>query len=157
MTHDMGFVRTTMDSCVFTRVYDEAGAKRVTVGFYVDDGRTWNTVAARSHRDAFYDALEERFKIRKVNSDFFLGMDIVDRTLSSITLSSLTFIMALFEKVSDKPLSAYKQFHTPADPRLMDFYEAAFQLHIIPSITFVWPKVSHACRRACVGRSYYAS
>ena len=98
--------------------------ERFVCTLYVDDGRTWDNCNALC--DAFYDRLGRRFAITMADLTFTLGMDI---SLGEgwLHLISSTFILGLGAKWLDYPIGEYEILDTPAHPKLLDYYEAAFQ------------------------------
>ena len=128
---DESFLRCDSDACLFDRVLTVG---RITLNLYVDDGSTWDSNATEC--DAFYERLGRRFTITGDPGVFFLGMDHIDHACGSLTLCSRTYILGLCQRELPRPLSEYKDVQIPADPRLMEFYETAFQLHIPPTAQF---------------------
>ena len=126
-----GFVRCDQDACLFDRVFDDG---RINLNLYVDDGTTWDS--NESECDSFYERLARRFSITIDDGVFFLGMDHVDYECGALKLSSATYIKSLCHRELPRPLAEYKDMQVCADPRLMEFYETAFQLHVTPSREF---------------------
>ena len=112
------------------------GPPRINLMVYVDDGRTFDTCA--NVCDRFLDRLAVRFSITRDGGGltFMIGMDI---SLGDgwIKIYSRTFISGLCGKWLDRAPHEYEPVYTPAHPKLLDIYEAAFQARSTadPSLT----------------------
>ena len=127
----MEFLRCDADACLFDRVLDEG---RIHLNLYVDDGSTWDSNAVEC--DKFYLQLARRFTITDDPGIFFLGMDHIDHHSGALTLCSKTYILNLCQRELPRPLAEYKDVQVVSDPRLMEFYESAFNIHLPPTRAF---------------------
>ena len=98
--------------------------ERIILTIYVDDIRSWDNCETLC--DCFYDRMGCRFALTSADLNFTLGMDI-SMGDGWLRITSSTFILGLCAKWLEYPIGEYETIDTPAHPKLMDFYEAAFQ------------------------------
>eukprot|EP00327_Prymnesium_parvum_P011290 CAMPEP_0184391940 /NCGR_PEP_ID=MMETSP0007-20130409/21358_1 /TAXON_ID=97485 /ORGANISM="Prymnesium parvum, Strain Texoma1" /LENGTH=350 /DNA_ID=CAMNT_0026742317 /DNA_START=221 /DNA_END=1269 /DNA_ORIENTATION=+ len=136
-----GFTRSVGDPCHFFKTF--ADGTDIQLDLYVDDGSTFDTNHAEC--DAFLKRLGARFVITIAPDDFYLGMDVYSPSPSVIKLSSDTYIKSLVHRELADDLASYKRYDTPADSRLVEFYEAAVAMRAVPDREF------HVRYRSLVG------
>ena len=123
------FQRCHFEPCVFVSVIDGMAKppKRIICSVYVDDGRTWDNVPDIC--DAFYERLATRFSITRNGGGltFMIGIDI-SLGVGWLKICSTTYIRSMCARWLDYPIEEYDYVGTPAHPKLMDLFEAAFQM-----------------------------
>ena len=120
-----GFTRSEYDPCYYFKHYPDGTFMGCCL--YVDDGFCDMDVHCPGG-EADMRELASAFDIKvKENTDYFLGTNVTEHSLHSLTLSARTYIGKLVAKYLPKPLSEYATVRMPADHSLSEAYGAALE------------------------------